>query len=438
MPMPQHGALDTQTPAMSRLIRLNSGLCSLHITKNRETNIMNNPKLPYAPFRFIPRQDDIEHFKMLCLFVHPQNPDDLAKRYSYFGAQFGYDLGMVQRNTATIQGTPSISAAGQMALVRMNPNTTYLRETERSDEASTWELKRNDEPDDVIHVIRVTYDMAVQAGWAKGHMWNKIRGAMLSARSGAWVCRIGMPEVCSGMYTIDEMADSVGLQGEELDEAMALSFGTNADLTRSPQPMPQPSTQPRPQPAPQHIEIDQSINSLPVPPMPTGRKHRADDPIAYAPTPSTGFDDLSKIEATYKNIGLQVMDAVNSMANHGLDAQDLSPEDHKTFFYRWAFSEVVRENNALEDEWWQRRTSYSHVFNEIQLEFKILASVDHSDIVRAFVEVNDAFFELCRVAAYIQEGGSLWMLAQQTLKAIIEKKQGMPAVREVYNKVMGY
>jgi hypothetical protein len=235
------GALDIQTPAMSRSIRLNSGLCFLHITKNRETNIMNNPKLPYAPFRFIPRQDDIEHFKMLCLFVHPQNPDDLAKRYSYFGAQFGYDLGMVQRNTATIQGTPSISAAGQMALVRMNPNTTYLRETERSDEASTWELKRNDEPDDVIHVIRVTYDMAVQAGWAKGHMWNKIRGAMLSARAGAWVCRIGMPEVCSGMYTIDEMADSVGLQGEELDEAMALSFGTNADLTRSPQPMPQPT-----------------------------------------------------------------------------------------------------------------------------------------------------------------------------------------------------
>ena len=30
------------------------------------------------------------------------------------------------------------------------------------------------------------------------------------------------------------------------------------------------------------------------------------------------------------------------------------------------------------------------------------------------------------------------MLAQQTLKAIIEKKQGMPAVREIYNKVMGY
>ena len=184
--------------------------------------------------------------------------------------------------------------------------------------------------------------------------------------------------------------------GEEISLSTRPQPQSAPQPTAQPQPMPQPSTQPRPQPAPQHIEIDQSINSLPVPPMPTGRKHRADDPIAYAPTPSTGFDDLVKLEATYKNIGLQVVEAAKSMSNHGLDANELSPEDHKTFFYRWAFSEVVRENNALEDEWWQRRTSYSHVFNEIQLEFKILASIDHSDIVRAFVEVNDAFFELCQ------------------------------------------
>jgi len=377
--------------------------------------------------------------------AHNEHPQKIISKFMAFGHMYGHDVARTAMLTYMRGNSPCLKAEGLKCAVLASGKLLWFRYIEQSAERCIIEVKRSDFPSDVPpQRFEYTWEDAVRAGNSRQANYIKMPAAMLTARCWSKMARDYFPDVVGGFYSIEEMMDNENMNDDERAMISAQSMGEEINLSTRPQPQSappptaQPQPQPVPQPAPQHIEIDQSINSLPVPQMPTGRKHRADDPIAYAPTPSTGFNDLVKLEATYKNIGLQVVEAAKSMSDRGLDANVLSPEDHKTFFYRWAFSEVVRENNALEDEWWQRRTSYSHVFNEIQLEFKLLSSVDHSDIVRAFVEVNDAFFELCRVAAYIKEGGSLWVLAQQTLKAIIEKKKGMPAVREIYNKVMGY
>ena len=367
--------------------------------------------------------------------AHNEHPQKVISKFMAFGHMYGHDVARTAMLTYMRGNSPCLKAEGLKCAVLASGKLLWFRYIEQSAERCIIEVKRADFPSDVPpQRFEYTWEDAVRAGNSRQANYIKMPAAMLTARCWSKMARDYFPDVVGGFYSIEEIMDNENMNDHERAMISAQSMGEEINLSTRPAPQPAQA----PQPAPQHIEIDQSINSLPAPPMPTGRKRRDDDPVVYAPTPANGFDNFAKVEATYKNIGLNIQDAVNSMAQRGLEAQELSPDDHKAFFYRWAFSQVIRENNALEDQWWQRRTAYSHVFNQIQLEFKLLASIDHSDIVRALVEVNDAFFELCRVAAYIQEGGSLWLHAQNVLKDIIGNRQGMPAVREIYNKVMGY
>ena len=424
---------------------------------------------------YVPKSEEHKHrLIMEVAQARNENPNDVHIKLLTFGHLFKNDVARTAAMAYVRSGKACLSAEGIKSLVFKSGKMLYIRYIEQSAERCIIEVKRADFPSDIPpQRFEYTWEDAVRAGNSTQLNYKKMPAAMLTARCWMKMARDYFSDVVAGYYSVDELMDNENMNDHERAMISAQSMGEDINLSTRPQPQrhtsrrPQAQPAPQPQPAPKHIEIDQSINSLPEkqsmsvsqtpsfqtqaewddyiarnplpsPPMPTGRKRRPDDPVVYAPTPMNGFDNFQKVESTYKNIGLDIHDAVNSMAQRGLEAQELSTEDHKAFFYRWAFSQVIRENEALEDQWWQRRTAYSHVFNAIQVEFKLLASVDHSDIVRALVEVNAAFFELCRVAAYIKEGGALWLHAQNVLKNIINKKQGMSAVIDIYNKAMGY
>lgn len=123
----------------------------------------------------------------------------------------GRDLGLsyVQSLRAfhVIEGKPSLSAQGMVAVCLKSGICDYFEVVERSDQRAVVRAKRAGRPE---HVMAFSLDDAKRAGLVGKGNWAKYPAAMLVARAQAALAREVFPDLLLGLYTDDEMAQAHG------------------------------------------------------------------------------------------------------------------------------------------------------------------------------------------------------------------------------------
>jgi hypothetical protein len=159
--------------------------------------------------------------------IEPANMNELramaqaASASRFFGAatpeqalmlmMAGRDLGLsyVQSLRAfhVIEGKPSLSAQGMVAVCLKSGICDYFEVVERTDQRATVRAKRAGRPE---HVMTFSIDDAKRAGLVGKGNWAKYPAAMLVARAQAALAREVFPDLLLGLYTDDEMSQAHG------------------------------------------------------------------------------------------------------------------------------------------------------------------------------------------------------------------------------------
>ena len=117
--------------------------------------------------------------------------------------------------------------------------------------------------------------MAVRQNIATGVMWKKIPMQMLRARVTTMALRAIFPDIVSGIYSTDEIADSSDLSETERALIQAESLGEEVKMkpSRAPQPVPPPMPteppKPKAKPVPKPKPISYNAVNEPKPPPKT-------------------------------------------------------------------------------------------------------------------------------------------------------------------------
>jgi hypothetical protein len=190
------------------------------------------------------------------LFATKNNrPIDLLRLHATFGHHFGSNMAITIQQGYVIRDVPSLKADAMAGIVRRSEVCKYIKIESWDNDHCTIELARHDEPKSMSHTFTYTMEMAVRQDIAKGVMWKKIPMQMLRARVLTMALRAVFPDIVSGIYSTDEIADSTDLSESERAEIQAESLGEDIKMSkpsRAPQPVPpvQPTQPPKPKAKP--------------------------------------------------------------------------------------------------------------------------------------------------------------------------------------------
>lgn len=123
-----------------------------------------------------------------------------------------------------MDGVPKLSADGIAATCTRDPSCEYLEFEEMSATRVTWIAKKRGRPEKRLTVTREEmiaaglYDRKNRDGSPGNH--QKYPRQMLNARCKAELCRLIWPDICAGMISAEEIADELGLDVNQINNAI--------------------------------------------------------------------------------------------------------------------------------------------------------------------------------------------------------------------------
>jgi hypothetical protein len=224
-----------------------------------------------------------------------KSPIDLLRLHATFGHHFGSNMAITAQQGYVIRDTPALGADAMAGIVRNSGICKYIRIDSWDNEHCSIELARSDEPKSMSHTFTFSMDMAKRQGIARGRMWEGMPMQMLRARCMTLALRAVFPDVVSGIYSADEIADSTDLSESERAEIQAESLGEEIKInkpSRAPQPVPpvQPTEPPKPK-------------AKPVPkPKPAPISYKA----VTEPKPAPVIAEGAPVTIDFDNLGLEL------------------------------------------------------------------------------------------------------------------------------------
>lgn len=349
--------------------------------------------LPFQPLLFIPRTvEELWQYASILCNNDSRKAGELALCYSAFAHHFDFDLGRVLMNTHVIQGKPCLNADGLAAVARSSGLIRFMRFTVLNDERCVYEMARADEPEGVTHTYEYTIKDAEDAGHLNKAMWKKHRRSMLRVRALAAICRAVVPDAVSGVYSVDEMADSMDMSEQEREQIVAQSIGEEVSRAPQAQRAPQPSRAPQPQ-RPQHT-VEHVPQSQPpqhplqhsAQPEPSQPVQEIEEPLDTTPrqprklTPVRDFSTMGDLAKAIEHHGI-TRGEVNDVATRlGANLAEMSSGDRGRFFYEWIFSAVIRRSR-LQPNWWRDMGTAKPIIKALRDEFPTLPLTANSRAV---------------------------------------------------------
>jgi len=269
---------------------------------------------------------------------HAQQAYELILNHASFGHHFGGHMGLVLVNCVTIKGKPTMRADALAGICRNSGLVRRLQVVRHTDTLCVIECERSDEPAGVVHTFEFTWQMAEQMGLTRNSNWSRMPMQMLRARCVAMACRAVWPDAVSGIYTADEMADSLDLSDRERFEITTQSLGED-DVKYEPsqpprsQPAPQPSRKPQAQRAPQPSR----------PPQP----QRAPQRSLY------DFSSEASFWAVIAEHDINADEVRGLLHRLSEDVSVMSTTELEAFFYEHCLFAVTRLTANVPAEWWQ-------------------------------------------------------------------------------------
>lgn len=380
--------------------------------------------LPFQPLLFIPKTvEELWHYASILTNNDTRKAGELALCYSAFAHHFDFDLGRVSMNTHVIQGKPCLNADGLAAIARSSGLIRFMRFTVLTDERCVYEMARVDEPEDVVHTYEYTIRDAEAAGHLNKAMWKKHRRSMIRVRALAGICRAVVPDAVSGVYSVDEMADSVNMSEQDRERITAQSIGEEVSRAPRPQRAPEPSRQPQPsrppqpsapvqpQPAPEPSEPPQPISEPPQP-QPTPEPS---EPQQKRPTPVRNFDSMRDLAKALDHHDISKSEAIDVANRLLVDLEALSAEQRRDFFYSWLICSTIR-SSRLAPEWWRDMGTSKPIVKQIRDEFPALPLNADSRAVGKNLS-NPYFWESLSISAHYE--GEKLEQARQLMSEVI-------------------
>ena len=170
------------------------------------------------------------------------NPRESLVAHATFGHHFGGNMAVTIANSFVLQGKPSLGADAMSGIVRASGKCRYMVVSDWSDTTCTMIFARTDEPDEIKHTFTFTFEMATKQGLTNNRNWKQMPRQMLRARVLTMGLRAVFPDAVSGIYSPDELADSMSISDEERLEISAQSLGEEVVYSGKSSKAPRPYT----------------------------------------------------------------------------------------------------------------------------------------------------------------------------------------------------
>lgn len=255
---------------------------------------------------------------------------ELVLCHAAFGHNFNFDMGLVYINCICIKGKPTMRADAVAGVCYNSGLVDYLHVTEYTDRVCTIECKRTGS--DKVHTYSFNWQMAEQMNLTRNQSWTRMPKQMLKARCLANVCRAVWPDAVSGIYTADEIADSMDLSDAERFSITAQSLGED-DLKHQSR-------------APQPVKPPQPTEPPPPPPQPTAKKNSSRS--LY------DFNSESAFWSVIDEHDIDKAEARGALDRYMHDVSTMTPAELETVFYECIKSSIVRNSPHTLDFWWNK------------------------------------------------------------------------------------
>ncbi len=236
------------------------------------------------------------------------------------------------------------------------------------------------------HADSALFKDAEDAGHLNKAMWKKHRRSMLRVRALAAICRAVVPDAVSGVYSVDEMADSMDMSEQEREQIVAQSIGE--EVSRAPQAQRAPQPQ-RPQHTVDHVpqsQPPQHPSQHSAQPEPSQLVQEIEEPLDTTPrqprklTPVRDFSTMGDLAKAIEHHGI-TRGEVNDVATRlGANLAEMSSGDRGRFFYEWIFSAVIRRSR-LQPNWWRDMGTAKPIIKALRDEFPTLPLTANSRAV---------------------------------------------------------
>ena len=350
---------------------------------------------------------NVQNLAMLLSNGDQRKAHDHVLLYSAFGHHFGYDMGRTITQGYVLKGKPTLNADAMAGICRKSGLVRFIRVIEWTHETCTMEMARTDEPAEISHCYTFHMGMAQQQGLTRQQNWSRMPMQMLRARCLTMGLRATFPDCCSGIYSVDEMADSSQMDDNERSMITAQSMGEDINLSSRPQTQrpPQPSRQPQPQRAPQPTPAPQPQPEISVEDQSISIKPQRErvPPVTHCsrPTPLNGFESIDNLKDTclFNKISLHEANECNLRLGARLD--HMSESERIEYFYRWLLSTTLRNSQLTDQEWWRDSSNHRHIFAQLREEFPVLERISEADIGRSLGRRD--FWEAVKVTVHMPE-----------------------------------
>ena len=307
------------------------------------------------------------------LTTNQQKAQELLILHATFGAHFGYDMGKVLEQAYMIKGKPALKADALAGICRRSGLMRFLQITEWTDRICTVNVARNDEPQEMVHTFSFTWEMAEKMGLTRNQSWLRMPQQMLRSRMISFALRALFPDALAGIYSVDEMADSMPLSDEERFQLSAHSIGETDVATHNPQPQPAPQSQrPQPQRAPQPSTLPPQYKRV----------------GEVTPSNITRFEHPGLMKTACEFNEISISEANDCMRRLGFHADRSTAEERQQFFYEWLLSDTLR-NSTLAPNWWRNVGESKHIIAQLHQEFPVLQGLGGREIGQT---LGDQFF----------------------------------------------
>ena len=203
---------------------------------------------PAAPFRFRPtNQDELWNMAMMLHNGDNRKAHEAVLCYAQFGHHFDFDLGRLMCQAYVLKNKAALTADASAGICRKSGLVRVMRISSWDETHCTYQVARTDEPDDIIHEFTYTRQMAEMQGLTRNRNWDTMPKQMCRVRALTMALRAVFPEVVSGIYSVDEIADNTPMDDYERAMITAESIGEELKLD---------SNRPTPAPAPQIDQAD--------------------------------------------------------------------------------------------------------------------------------------------------------------------------------------
>ena len=264
---------------------------------------------------------------------------ELILNHASFGHHFGGHMGLTLVNCVTIKGKPTMRADALAGICRNSGLVRRLQVVNHTDRLCVIECERSDETAGVVHTFEFTWQMAEQMGLTRNSNWSRMPRQMLRARCVAMACRAVWPDAVSGIYTADEMADSLDLSDRERFEITTQSLGED-DVRYEQSQKPQPQRPPQPSRPPQAA----------APQQPTRSQYDFSNEQAFW-----------SVVAEHDINADEVRGVLHRLSE---DVSVMSPAELEAFFYEHCLFAVTRLTANVPSEWWTLPETKRNVVHE--------------------------------------------------------------------------